>query len=574
MFFFLLSFLAGVLSVFAACVLPLLPVIVGGSLAAGSRRRTYTIVASLAVSVVAFTLLLKASTALIGIPEELWRYLSGGIIIALGLLTLFPKLWVALPGINLLNKESNKLLGAGYQRGGFWGDCLMGAALGPVFASCSPTYFLILATVLPAQPFVGTLYLAAYAVGLSLALLAVAIIGERLIRKLGVALDPEGKLFKGIGIILIIVGVLVFTGTMRQVETWFVERGFDATFLERYFMGEPAQQSADRQTSFISEEMKENVYKKAPELVSPDGYINTEGKPVTLAELRGKVVLLDIWTYSCINCQRTFPYLRDWYAKYKDQGFEIIGIHTPEFAFEKVKANVEKAAKEFGLTYPIVQDNRYQTWNALGNQYWPRKYLVDIDGYIVYDHIGEGAYAETEAQIQRALLERAQRLGLDMPEVAAVQEPVSAGGRARSPETYFGAWRNGNFGNGTQGKEGTQTLEIPGKLLANVFYLGGVWNFEYEYMTNESRGAQLHFIYDAKDVYFVAAAKEPVRIKITRDGGKPLGVARGVDVSENGFATIQEERLYKLIQDAEYGQHVIEIEVEDTGLEAYTFTFG
>ena len=517
MFFFLLSFLAGVLSVFAACVLPLLPVIVGGSLAAGSRRRTYTIVASLAVSVVAFTLLLKASTALIGIPEELWRYLSGGIIVVLGLLILFPGLWVKLPGVNLLNRESNKLLGAGYQRGGFWGDILMGAALGPVFASCSPTYFLILATVLPAQPLIGTVYLAAYAAGLSLALLAVAIMGERLIRRLGVTLDPGGKFFKGVGVLLLVVGVLVFTGTMRQVEAWFVERGLDATFIERYFMGEPTQTPASPQTSFVSANMKDGLYKKAPELVSPDGYINTEGKPITLAELRGKkVVLLDIWTYSCINCQRTFPYLKDWYAKYKDEGLEIIGIHTPEFAFEKVKANVEKAAKGFGLTYPIVQDNQYQTWNALGNQYWPRKYLVDIDGYIVYDHIGEGAYAETEMAIQKALLERAERLGDDIPEVAPPNVSESAGGRARSPETYFGAWRNTNFGNGAAREEGRQVLALPEKLSPNVFYLGGTWNFEYEYVSNESRNAQLRFIYDAKDVYFVAAADTPVRIRVTR----------------------------------------------------------
>lgn len=576
MLFLLLSFVAGILSVFAACVLPLLPVIVGGSLAAGgSRRRMYTIVASLALSIVAFTLLLKASTTLIGVPENLWSYLSGGIIALIGVFMIFPRLWVVVPGINRLNRSSNKLLSAGYQHGGFWGDVTMGAALGPVFASCSPTYFIILATVLPAQPLLGFVYLVAYAAGLSLALLLIAILGERLVQWLGITLTPDGWFFRGIGAVLILVGILVFTGTMKKVETWFIERGFDATFVELRLLGAGEKKApVNESTAFVGADMKASLYPKAPELVSPDGYINTDGKPITLESLRGKVVLLDIWTYSCINCQRTLPYLKIWYAKYKDQGFEIIGVHTPEFAFEKVYANVEKAAQGFGLTYPIVQDNQYQTWNALGNQFWPRKYLVDIDGYIVYDHIGEGAYAETEMAIQRALLERAERLGLDMPEVAAPQEPESAGVRARSPETYFGAWRNNNFGNGAQGAEGIQTLEIPEALLANVFYLGGVWNFEYEYMSNESRGAQLQFIYDAKDVYFVAAASAPVRIKVTRDGGKPLGAARGADVDENGFATIKEERLYKLIQDTEYGPHTLEIEVEGTGLEAYTFTFG
>src|SRR3989344_4497830 len=419
MFFFLLSFLAGVLSVFAACVLPLLPVIVGGSLAAGgSRRRMYVIVGSLAVSVVVFTLLLKASTALIGVPEELWRYLSGGIVVVLGIVMVFPKLWVLVPGVNALNRSSNRLLAKGYQRRGFLGDAIMGAALGPVFASCSPTYFIILATVLPAQPFLGFLYLIAYAAGLSLALLLVAILGEKLVSRLGVTLDPDGRVFRGIGVVLVVFCVLVFFGTMKDVETWFIERGFDATFIELTLLGATTDSSvkSNPKEGLIPAGQKSSMYSLAPELVSPDGYINTDGKPVTLAEFRGKkVVLLDIWTYSCINCQRTFPYLKDWYAKYKDEGLEIIGIHTPEFAFEKVKANVEKAAKGFGLTYPIVQDNQYQTWNALGNQYWPRKYLVDIDGYIVYDHIVEGAYAETEMAIQKALLERPERLGGGLP---------------------------------------------------------------------------------------------------------------------------------------------------------------
>ncbi|MSU73589.1 redoxin domain-containing protein [Candidatus Kaiserbacteria bacterium] len=578
MFFFLLSFAAGVLSVFAACVLPLLPVIVGGSLAAGgSRRRMYVIVGSLAVSVVAFTLLLKASTTLIGVPEELWRYLSGGIVVILGIVMVFPKLWVLVPGVNALNRGSNRLLAEGYQRRGIWGDAIMGAALGPVFASCSPTYFIILATVLPAQPFLGFLYLIAYAAGLSLALLLVAVLGEKLVSRLGVTLDPGGKFFRGIGVVLVVVGVLIFTGAMKDIETWFIERGFDATFIELKLLGANADSSvkSDSTAGFIPAVQKSSMYKRAPELVSPDGYINTEGKRITLAELRGKkVVLLDVWTYSCINCQRTLPYLKDWYAKYKNQGLEIVAVHTPEFAFEKIQKNVETAVTGFGLTYPVVLDNDYRTWNAYGNQYWPRKYLIDIDGYIIYDHIGEGAYVETEAQIQRALAERAARLGEDMPEVVPPVEVASAGGRANSPETYFGAWRNNNLGNGVAREEGKQTLTIPQRLAPNAFYLGGVWNFEYEYMTNESSGAQLRFIYDAKDVYFVAAADTPVRIKVTRDGGKPLDPARGADVGEDGFATIQEERLYKLIQDTGSGPHTIEIEVQTPGLQAYTFTFG
>ncbi len=579
MVFLLLSFVAGVLSVFAACVLPLLPVIVGGSLAAGgSRRRMYTIVASLALSIIAFTLLLKASTTLIGVPEYLWGYLSGGVITLIGVFMIVPRLWVVVPGINQLNRSSNQLLATGYRRGGFWGDVVMGAALGPVFASCSPTYFIILATVLPARPLLGVVYLVAYATGLALALLLVAVLGERLVQWLGIKLTPDGWFFRSIGLVLVVVGVLVFTGTMKKVETWFVERGFDATFIELRLLGaEKTDASVNKDSVFVTPEMKGGIYPKAPELVSPDGYINTDGRPVTVAEFKGKkVVLLDIWTYSCINCQRTIPYLRDWYEKYADQGLEIIGIHTPEFAFEKLQKNVQSAVIGFGIKYPVILDNQYQTWNALGNHYWPRKYLVDIDGYIVYDHIGEGAYAETEMAIQKALAERAARLKLPMkisPEVTP-PETGATSGRVQSPEVYFGAARNEFLGNGVQKQTGSQTFTIAGNLQANVLYLGGTWTLTDEYAQNQMAGAQIKFSYNAKDVYFVASADAPVRIKVTRDGGKSLGADRGADVNENGEATVHEDRLYKLIESQEYGPHLIEIEVEGTGLEAYTFTFG
>lgn len=576
MVFLALSFLAGILSVFAACVLPLLPVIVGGSLAAGGeRRRTYMIVGSLALSVIAFTLLLKASTALIGVPEELWRYLSGGIIIVLGVLMIFPALWTKVPGVNKLNLRANTLLTAGYQRGGFVGDAIMGAALGPVFASCSPTYFIILAMVLPATPLLGTVYLTAYAVGLALALLAVSILGEKLVNRLGITLDPAGKFFKGIGVVLLVVGALVFTGAMRQVETWFVERGFDATFIELKLLGtEGTSATTDLTAGFVPTDSKPAMYEKAIELVAPNGYINTGGEPIHIGDLIGKkVILLDIWTYSCINCQRTIPYLKDWYQKYENQGLEIIGVHTPEFGFEKVQENVEDAVAGFGIRWPVILDNDYLTWTAYGNQYWPRKYLIDIDGFIVYDHIGEGAYAETEAQIQRALKERALKLGLgvqDMPAPTASDEKRIV----RSPEIYFGAWRNEYLGNGEPLTEGVSTFTIPERVKSNTVYFGGTWDIKHEYATNTSAGAKIHFLYGAKDVYMVGSADAPVRIRITRDGGASPGEERGADVSSEGIVTVQEDRLYKLIESDAYGEHTLEIEILSPGLKAYTFTFG
>ena len=582
-----ISFIAGILTVLAPCVLPLLPVIVGGSLAGGSRRRAYTITASLALSIVAFTLLLKASTAFISVPEEIWRQLSGGIILLFGVLLLFPSLWTALPGINALSRSSNKLLAAGYQRGSFWGDVVMGAALGPVFASCSPTYFIILATVLPVQPLLGFLYLVVYAIGLSLMLLLIAVLGDRLIQKLGITIEPEGWFRRGIGALFVIVGLLVFTGTMRNLETWLVEQGLNPSFIEYQLLGEEENMSGvlpSEAVEALTPEAKALMYPKAPELVEPDGYINTprlssgQAAPITIGEFRGKnPVLIDIWTYSCINCQRTLPYLRTWYEKYEDDGLVIIGVHTPEFAFEKVLSNVEKAVNDFRLTYPVVLDNEYRTWNAFGNRFWPRKYLIDIDGYIVYDHAGEGDYEDTERAIQRVLAERAKRLGMDMP-----SEPVSSPAdmievdfsQVRSPEIYFGSERNERLGNGERGTAGTQTLDIPVQLLGNTLYLGGVWDIEPEYAQNTGKNARITFTYGAKNVYMVASADASTVVRITVDGGKPLGSLRGRDVNEQGELTVHEDRLYTLIEGDGYETHVLEIMIQGEDLKAYTFTFG
>jgi thiol-disulfide isomerase/thioredoxin len=492
----------------------------------------------------------------------------------------------------------------------------MGAALGPVFSSCSPTYFVILATVLPASFGMGLLDLGAYAVGLSGFLLIIALVGQRLVDRLGVAIDPEGWFRRAIGLLFLLVGVAVMTGAMLRFEAYLLNNGFDLTGIEQrllkaneapprplcangYCPGATTSSEAATSTSDVNGKIstsptKNNVvedatlavtlshkaamYQKSAELVSPDGYINTGGKPITIGEFKGKkVVLIDIWTYSCINCQRTLPYIKAWYDKYHDQGLEIISVHTPEFAFEKVEKNVQDAVMGFGIKYPVVLDNEYKTWNAFGNQYWPRKYLIDIDGFIVYDHAGEGSYDEAEKAIQTALAERSERLNAPMPTatITAPSDIVTVdNSKLGSPETYFGASRNQYLGNGEKGKTGAQMLTIPATLDANTLYLGGNWNFVDEYAQNSAANAKITFKYQAKNLYFVAAADTAVKIKVTRDGGQSLGSARGKDVDADGFVTISTNRLYQLIGDSDYGAHTIEITVQGPGLQAYTFTFG
>ena len=301
------------------------------------------------------------------------------------------------------------------------------------------------------------------------------------------------------------------------------------------------------------------------------------------------MVLIDFWTYSCINCQRTLPYLKQWYDKYADKGLEIIGVHMPEFAFEKVLGNVESATEEFGLKYPIVLDNEYATWRAFGNNYWPRKYLIDIDGYIVYDHIGEGGYAETEEAIQRALAERASRLGEQMP-AESVSSPVDVipmeETKVGSPETYFGAARNDNFGSGPRGKTGTQFYEEPQTVIPNTLYLIGKWDVTDEYVqTSAEVGSgsigsdRVNYLYSAKNVYFVAgsAAGKAIEMEVLRDSAPLTEMAAGKDIyfrDGKSFVRILENRLYHVIGDSEYGNHFLELIISEPGLQAYTFTFG
>lgn len=561
------SFIAGILTVLAPCILPLLPVVVGSSAAGRSRLTPYVVVGSLALSVFLFTYLLKVSTAFITVPQEFWTYLSGGILILFGLILFFPGLWERLPGMAAVSASSNKLVGTGYQRKSFLGDVLIGAALGPVFSSCSPTYFVILASVLPASFALGTLYLFAYVLGLSIVLLLIALLGQRFADRLTRISDPHSYLKRGIGVLFIALGVLIATGYEKKIETALLDNGFDITKVEQVLLSQTEMpKDAGQQTQKPAGEPYH-------EIVDPAGFVNTN--TITLGELVGKkVILVDFLTYSCINCQRTFPYLNAWYETYKDQGLEIVGIHTPEFAFEKDINNVRKAMQEFGIMYPIVLDNDYATWRAYGNQYWPRKYLIDIHGNIVYDHIGEGAYEETEMKIRELLDERAQVLGTAATVgggLAAAQMPEGTNA-AQSPETYFGSSRNQYLINGTAGVAGVQAFTLPETFVRNALYLDGAWNIVDEYAQSVSN-ASVVYKYVAKEVYLVTDADTPAEVEVLQDG-KPVGAAAGADVGADGTVTVEGSRLYKLINNAEPGEHTLELRVKSGSVHMYAFTFG
>ncbi|MEK7567712.1 MAG: redoxin family protein [Patescibacteria group bacterium] len=308
----------------------------------------------------------------------------------------------------------------------------------------------------------------------------------------------------------------------------------------------------------MNKEDKAKRYPVAKEITTPDGFINTGGKPITIGEFTGKkVVLLDIWTYSCINCQRTTPYLNAWYEKYKDKGLVIIGLHTPEFEFEKIYENVLEATKRTGIKFPVVLDNDFSTWNAYQNRFWPRKYLIDIDGYVVYDHIGEGGYEETEQKIQAALSERMTVLGEGGDVSQPITKEVFIKNGAKSPETYFGSARN----------DQQKNLLVP----------NDGWNITPEFAQSISPGASIVYRYTAKDVFFVAEAGTETIVEVLLDG-KPLLSEAGSDIvaTSDGktIVKIKEARLYKIIQGSQSETHTLELRIQSPGLKAFTFTFG
>lgn len=578
MILFFLSFIAGVLTILAPCTLPLLPLMVGSSIAGGgesattNKKKALTIAISLGISIVLFTFILKVSTAFVSIPQQTWSIISGTIIIIFGLVTVFPKIWEKIPFISKLNISSNKLLGAGYQKKSFWGDVIIGASLGPVFSTCSPTYFVILATVLPQSLLAGLVDLIAYAVGLSGMVLLVAFLGQKIVGKLGSLSNPNGIFKKVLGTLFIILGAFIILGYDKVLETKILNSGvFDITTVEQKLLNLTAglkTSTCDASTCTPEISPMPDVSRPkgypAPEITNPSGFINTNGEPITISQFKGKkIVLIDFWTYSCINCQRSLPYVNAWYDKYKDQGLEIIGVHTPEFAFEKVKENVENAVRKLGIKYPVVMDNNYGTWGAFDNNSWPRKYLIDEKGQIIYDHTGEGEYDKTEVAIQDALksLHKDDQMNISKGTVTPLNVVAADWKKLGSPEVYFGAKRNEFLFNGKQGISGVQNLEIPQTISKNSLYLGGTWNIQNEYA--EGKGpSTVVFNYKAKNVYMVASADKPITLHIYIDNVK----MKDVVVSEN--------TLYTLVEGDDYGEHQIRIETDGAGLKAFTFTFG
>ena len=317
-------------------------------------------------------------------------------------------------------------------------------------------------------------------------------------------------------------------------------------------------------------------FKQAPDVVGIAYYLNTTPEKLR-KEMEGKVILYDIWTYSCINCVRTLPYITAWDEKYSDQGLLIIGIHSPEFEFEKDPENVKMAIEKYGINYPVVLDNDMETWKAFENRYWPRKYIADHEGYIRYDHIGEGGYQETEKIIQQLLDERAVALGIQMASAAPLVDIKSFEHTMfRTPELYFGY----NFAqnrNQLGSEEGFQPNKIvsysePEKIDLHKFYLTGKWLNHEDSMELISETGSIKLLYNAKEVNIVT--KNDAELEIFLDGQPLDSKYSGIDITSENRLTVSEPNLYNIINSDTSSSHIIEIKVLGKGFQIFTFTFG
>lgn len=537
-----LSFVAGVLTVLAPCILPLLPVIIGGSLSENDKKRPLIVTLSLAISIVVFTLLLKASTLLIDIPQDFWKWFSAGIVFLFAISLLFPDFW---PKFSLwfqkitgrtesIEHTSQKILFKFYNKKGFWPAVVLGAALGPVFASCSPTYFLILGTVLPANFFVGVLNLLVYALGLALVMFLIAYAGQRFGGVLNKAADPKSWFKRGLGILFLVVAIAIATGYDKKFSTYLLDHGlFDVTRVEQHILDKRDGNDTNHEELF-------NTNVPAPEIIGLQHWINSNGY-TSLSELHGKVVLVDFWTYSCINCIRTLPYLKEWDEKYRDDGLVILGIHAPEFAFERIPENVEKAVKEYQLEYPIALDNDFTTWRNYNNHYWPAKYLIDKDGNVRYYHFGEGEYEETEQAITTLL-------GIEA-KANKEQENTIDNRNVRTPETYLGTQRREHFKGIDQENIGL-----------NEWTISDNWQQDREKIFSSNLPAYLTMKFSAGEANLVMDGQATVTITVDGDYYKTVQV--------NG------PRLYNMYNGNEYNEHTIKLEITGEHIQAFAWTFG
>lgn len=559
---YIAAFISGVLTILAPCVLPVLPVIIGSWLVQDNKKKILVIVLSFALSIIAFTLLLKVSVLCTGVQEQVRKNISGIILVILWIVTIFPNIRYKIAQRTKLD-QSSWLATRAKNIGGFWGNVLLGASLWPIFASCSPTYGLIIAIILPATFAKGLISIVLYALGLSLMLALLALGGNTIVRRYPWLADPYSWLRKVIGILVVLTGIAIITSydkylSEKILDAWF----FDVTKIEQQVLDffveaepVPEQQSFVKYDVEINQSLF-NANFTAPAFTGLGTWINTTWF-ASMESLRGKVVLIDFWTYSCINCVRTVPYLQKWHEMYADKWLVILGVHAPEFAFERETKNVLAAVQKLGIRYPVVQDNNFGLWKAYNNRYRPAKYIVDVDGNVRYYHFGEWAYEETELVIQE-LLKTINGEGR-IPDTTAAQQvnPTASPNDNISQETYLGLSRRL-----LHPEENAWFFIKEDQNILHTRWLDGERKASDEKISLVSGKGSIFIRAYAQKVFLVSWAK-----------GKPVQWTIYVDGIRYAKFEIGSYDMYTMLDLATAEEHKIQIEFNQPGVEAYAFTF-
>ncbi len=582
----LFAALSGLVTVLSPCILPILPVVLSSSANRG-KARPLGMIAGLILSFSIFTLVVSRLVALLGVPAGVLRLAAVVIIGLLGLSMLVPALsaWVEkgfrfLPGL----VPQKTLPGSGFGPG-----FLTGASLGLVWAPCAGPILAAVTTLVAIQrlSFEVVLVILAYALGSGIPLLAIAYGGRALINRIPFLTRHLLRVQQTFGIVMVLTAGLIAFNVDTLVTTWvtgLVPPGWTATLdsfesspavsqqLSQLKPTQAAQPTPTAQPAAIagaSSQPKRDLpdLGAAPELTGINHWINSA--PLTLKGLKGKVVLVDFWTYSCINCIRTLPYVTDWYSKYKDKGFVVIGVHTPEFEFEHDTSNVEEAVKRFKITYPVAQDNNYATWQAFNNMYWPAEYLIDAQGNVREENFGEGNYDQTEKSIQQLLAEAGH-----VANTALTQGAPASASDMQTPETYIGLSKRTNFAYtaGPSQIDIMASYSIPHTMPLNFWSISGEWTFQPEFAKAMIQGDEIELHFYARDVYLVMTSDQPVTAKVTLI--HPIETNLSEDVNAQGVLTVKESRLYHLVRLKEAADGMVLVEFGQPGVELFAFTFG
>ena len=585
MLLLVLAYLGGVLTILSPCILPVLPFVFARS-DRPFLRSGLPLLIGMALMFAVVASLAAVSSQWVAQANQIGRWIALVVMAVFALALLWPALADRLlsPFQRLgarLSASADAASDAG--RGGVGTSLLIGIATGLLWAPCAgPILGLILTGAALQGASVGTSgLLLAYALGAATSLALAIWIGGRVFAALKRRLGVGEWVRRGLGIAALLAVVAIAMGwdtgvltRLSTVSTAKLEQGL----LDVLPAQQPAAGAAMMSTAGAPGQPLP-VEGTLPSLAGATGWLNSP--PLDAQALRGKVVLVDFWTYSCINCLRAMPYVREWAERYRDHGLVVIGVHAPEFAFERNLANVQRAVKDLKVTYPVAIDNDFAIWRGFKNKYWPAHYFIDAQGRIRAHHFGEGNYAQSEQIIRQLLREAGNTLPGDDAPVAMTLDGVARQAdmdNLKSPETYLGHARAENFASpGGQRQDQPADYTVPATLQHNQWALAGRWTVGNEDARLETRGGRVAFRFHARDLHLVLAPGEdgkPVRFRVRIDGQAP-GAAAGGDISADGDGRVDENRLYQLIrQSGAVQERTFEIEFLDPGVRAYAFTFG